>query len=134
MQSIHEGIIPLYAVHAAFFTPIIDAPPAACGAVCLYVLDCDLLVQDMAASSSAFVLLSFCPSEDATVKITPPLSCFCFLCVLSLVHLSFNLYVSPFFSSPTHSLPLHLSCRLFIRCVNNCLPTVIIALPCQLEV
>lgn len=40
----------------------------------------------------------------------------------------------PFFPSPTHSLLLHLSCRLFIRCVNNCLPTVVIAPPCQLEV
>lgn len=55
------------------------------------------------------------------------------LCVLSLVHLSFICLSRSFLASPL-VLSLHPSCRLSIPCVNNCLPTVVIAPPCQLEV
>lgn len=128
-----------------YFTSILKASPAACSTVCLYVLivllQCvpgDLLAHDVAASSPVIrypVLLSIrnclCQYHCAVVLFFPPPSAITCTSFFQFVHPP---PPPPFFPSPTHSLLLHLSCRLFIRCVNNCLPTVVIAPPCQLEV
>lgn len=92
------------------------------------LLSGDLLALDKASSSFNSVLLSFlsfwrCLQSLCLCPVVSPLR--------AITCTSFNLYV-PF--SPTRFPPLHLSCCLFIRCVNNCLPTVVIAPPCQLEV
>ncbi len=105
-------------------------PWMSCYSMCLVTCLCKTWLLPRLALLS--VLLSFCPSEDAIVNITPSLSCFpSSVCYHSCI---FHFSLSSFSSSPTLSLSLHLSCRLFIRCVNNCLPTVVIAPPCQPEV
>lgn len=77
------------------------------------------------------------PFDDSAVNITVPLSCPSSSRALSLVHLSFNLWgplplpqTLPCLFPPSVS-PTLISCWLFIRRVNNCLPTVIIAPRCQ---
>lgn len=111
----------------------LHAPPS-----CLHVpLDCLVTVCAWWLARARYgcflglsVPLSSCPSPDATVNITQPLSC-----VLSPVHLILSFVFLSFFLSLRRPFsPSIPSCRLFIRRVNNCLPTVVIAPPCQLEV
>lgn len=136
MQGVYEGITTTVGFPCCFFTP--DPWPAACSTVCLLSLIVllqyvpgDLLVHDtwlLPRLIRLSVLPSFCQSEDADVLFSLLL---CAITCTSFFHLSPLLL----FSLPhSFSLSLHLSCRLFIRCVNNCLPTVVIAPPCQLEV
>lgn len=153
MQGVHEGITTTVGFPRCFFffffTPRSLTPDQLHATLSVFVslvvllqyVPGGLLVQDMAASvlwlgCPFFFFLSFCPSEDATISITPSLSCFpSSVCYHLYIFLSFvSLSLSSFPPPPTHSLSLHFSCRLFIRCVNNCLPTVVIAPPCQLEV
>ena len=107
-------------------------PWLSCDSMCL--VNCMNMIRLLPRLTQLSVLLSFCPSEYAAVNITPSLPCFlsplCAITRASFFHLSLA------FSScsPSRSLSLHPSCQLFIPCVNNCLPTVVIAPPCQLEV
>lgn len=97
----------------------------------------DLLVQDMAASSSDSVI---CPPVLLSIG-----DCHCqyhYTFVLFSSSVCYHLYIflsicvsSPLFFFLPHSFsPSPSLMSAFIRCVNNCLPTVVIAPPCQLEV
>lgn len=80
-------------------------------------------------------LPSFCPSEIAIVNITTPLSCFpSSVCYHLYIFLSICVSSPLFFFLPHSFSPSPSLMSAFIRCVNNCLPTVVIAPPCQLEV
>lgn len=138
MQGLHEGIttrlfmLLLYPSSWRLISsmkPCLSICPSLscynmCLATCLYKLWLLLLQSDLTPLSS-------CPSKD---DITPSLSWYPPACILSLFHLSVFLVSHSFFLLLFFSLSLCLSCRLFIRCVNNCLPTVVIAPPCQPEV
>lgn len=105
--------------------------------VLLHYVPGDLLVQEMAASSSDSVICSpvLLSIGDCHCQYHCTYVLFSLLCVLSLVHLSFNLCVSPLIFFLPHSFSLSpFLMSAFIRSVNNCLPTVVIAPPCQLEV
>lgn len=133
MQGLHEGIttrlstLPLY---PSFWCLISSMKPclyicpslscySTCLAICLYKLWLLLLQSDSTPLSS-------CPSKD---DITPSFLLYPPVCKI----ITFPFFcLSSFF--PSSSFSLRLSCRLFIRCVNNCLPTVVIAPPCQPEV
>lgn len=73
------------------------------------------------------------PSDDAVVSITPSTSYLPPPCNRLYIFVSF-LPPPPRLPPPPLFFSLRLSCQLFIRCVNNCLPTVVIAPPCQPEV
>ena len=148
VQGVHEGTT----TGLSMLLSVCPMPrcPAACSTVTLHVPDCVVTVCARWSCSYKIwlllhltglsVLLSFCPSEGCrrqyhsvfvqSLLAPPP-----FLRVLSLVYLSFIFFPLSFLSSsPTFSRSPRLSCQLFIRCVNNCLPTVVIAPPCQPEV
>lgn len=139
MQGIYEGITTRLSMLLFYPDPyrltngmqhcLSPCPWLFCYSMCLVCLHKIWLLPHLTRLS---VLLSFCPSEDVTVNITPSLSYFTPLCYHLYICLSFFFLL--IFFLPTLSLSLHLSCRLFIRCVNNCLPTAVIAPPCQTEV
>lgn len=138
VQGVHEGITTRLSM--LLFSPrSLTSSMQRCHSLCPWLFcysmcPAMLLVQDMAASSPdstvySSVILAVCGGRRQYHSVFV-LFFFPLHCALSLLHLSF-IFLSPSFLPP----PLFpLSCQLFIRCVNNCLPTVVIAPPCQPEV
>lgn len=112
---------------------------AAWSPVCLYVLHCLVTVCAWPPACTSYGCFYFhltrLPCHSVHLRMAASVSPH--LCPVILLSVCYYLYILPSFFLVSPSFlppPLFLSRRLFIRCVNNCLPTVVIAPPCQPEV
>lgn len=138
MQGIYEGITTR--LFMLLFYPDPYLLTSSMPHSCLHVLDCFVTVCAWCACTryGCFLIWLGCLFSCHSVHLRMPPSISVHLCPTSLpctiTCTSFFHFSLSFSSSPTLSLALRLSCRLFICCVNNCLPTAVIAPPCQPEV
>lgn len=140
MQGVHEGITTTAGFPCCFCTPIPNTLPTACSSVCLHVLDCLVTVcawWPACTRCSCFLLWLGYLFTLHSVQLRTPLSISLRLYPVSpplraITCKSFLLFLFLLLFLIPHS--FYLSSQLFIHCVNNCLPTVVIAPPCQPEV